>query len=193
MTLRENGKSYIGWTDDFLKRQRQHLKKSRTGSKCYFHRALAKYEYEAFDWEIIQHFALAEEAKQAEIFWIAELNTNHCRTGYGFNSTDGGDGAIGHRHSKEHRQRLSVESVARRPEVRAKMSATRRSMGVAHPSKRTKFRDRMTGANNPSAKLTDEQSEYVRRCTRTCFELSNELGIFLSRVSEIRTGKQRHV
>lgn len=193
VTLRKNGKSYIGWTDNFLKRQKIHLKKSRAGSKCYFHQALAKYGYEAFDWEIIQHFASNEEAKQAEIFWISTLNTNHCRAGYGFNMTDGGDGAVGHRHSKEHRQLLSTNSVARRPEVRAKMSATRRLMKADHPSKRLNFRVRMTGANNPSAKLTNEQTELIKCSTQTCTELSKEFGISRSRVSEIRKGTRRHV
>jgi len=193
VTLRENGKPYIGWTDDFLKRKRQHLKKARIGSKCYFHRALAKYGHEAFEWEIFQYFDTAEEVKQAEIFWIAELNTNRCRGGFGFNSTDGGDGAIGHRHTKEHRLSLSLKSVAKRPEVRAKMSTTRKAMGIDHPSKRMQFRRRMAGSNNPSAKLTNEETEYVRHSDRTCTELSKELGISRSRVSEIRRGTQRHV
>lgn len=193
VTHRDSGKPYIGWTENLEKRWREHRKKALLGSRCYFHRALAKYGFEAFSWEEIQCFDTPEEAKQAEIFWIAALNTNHCRDGFGFNSTDGGDGVIGRRHTKVHRLRLSQDSVARRPEVRAKMKATRLAMGENHPSKRTSFRKRMSGSRNPAAKLTDEQADIIRCSVETCSVLAKRFNISRSRISEIRKGIQHHV
>lgn len=192
VTLRENGKPYVGWTDDVAKRWRRHLRNAANGSKWYFHCALRKYGEDAFDWEIVQSFASEEEAKQAEIFWIAELNTNHCRDGHGFNSTDGGDGVVGHRHTFEHRQHLSINSVAKRPEVRAKMSITRLAMGNAHPSKRATFKERMSGSNNPSAKLTDEATIFIRFSVENGGVLARRFGISRSRVSEIKRNIKRH-
>jgi group I intron endonuclease len=188
VTHKDSGKLYIGWTNDFVKRQRQHLKKARLGSSCYFHRALAKHGFKAFKWEIIQYFDTPEEAKQAEIFWISYLNTNHCRNGYGYNSTDGGDGALGARHTAEHRLHLSQHSIAKRPEVRAKMKATRLAMGENHPSKREWFKKRMSGSCNPAAKLTNEQTEIIKYSNETCSLLAKRYNISKSRISEIKKG-----
>lgn len=169
ITLREDERSYIGWTDDLEYRWQRHKRDAFNGSKTCFHSALKEYGSDSFDWNIVQAFDTEDEVKQAEIFWIAELNTNQCRGGHGFNSTFGGDGSGGHKmtdevrleqskrlkalgddHSSkrpETRLKMSLAIKAKgeahhmkRPDVRAKNSATQRAKGDAHPSRRPEWR-----------------------------------------------------
>lgn len=139
VTHRDSGKPYIGWTSQAFKARRwRHEYDAEHGSSYYFHRALMKHGFEAFNWEVIQCFDTPEEAKQAEIFWIAELNTNVKRGGFGYNETDGGDGACGYQHD---------ESALRRIAEASRLSSTRESKrlkmlskGVDHASKQPEAR-----------------------------------------------------
>ena len=96
---------YIGWTSQTInKRWNEHCSYKENRSDTYFHRALRKYGKENFEWNVIQYFTSIEEAKQAEIFWIAYLK--ECGIVL-YNRTDGGDGVTGFTHSKETIQILS--------------------------------------------------------------------------------------
>lgn len=244
VTLRENGKSYIGWTDDIKYRWQRHKRDAFNGSKTYFHRALKKYGPDAFDWGIVQAFDTEDEAKQAEIFWIAELNTNHCHGGFGFNSTFGGDGSKGHKMTNEARleqskrlrslgeahpskreesklkMRLSQlakgdKHPSKRADVRAKNSATQRLKGDAHQSKCPKWRARhsahmkskgddhaskrlevrfkssrsQSGDKGNKAKLTWERVNMIRTSNKLLRELSEEHGVTIATISNIRNFK----
>ena len=52
VTNKINGKIYIGQTNNFEKRKREHLLDKRTNHQA-FKRALNKYGFDGFDWEII--------------------------------------------------------------------------------------------------------------------------------------------
>jgi len=167
VTLRENGQPYVGWTSQPVeKRWLQHKQAALRKSSDYFYRALTKYGFDAFDWEIVQHFDTANEAKQAEIFWIAELNTNTCRDGFGYNETDGGEGITGY-----FRQESDIIKLCKAQQTRAKFAdhplkrktvieanrirtiAYNKELGDAHPFRRIEIRtahsERMRGDANP--------------------------------------------
>jgi group I intron endonuclease len=105
-----NNKSYIGRTNNFEKRVNQHLfesyyKKSQTYNTT-FHRAVRKYGIHNFTQQIIYQTLCEQHSKEAEEHFIREYNT-HCRFGYGYNMTYGGEGTKG---------------VFRSPKVRKNMS-----------------------------------------------------------------------
>ncbi len=117
----QSGKSYIGWTSKLVEeRWKEHRYTAKHNPRTYFHKALCKHSEIAFSWEIVQYFDTPEEAKQAEIFWIAELATNVRRGGFGYNETDGGEGITGYSHSEE---------------ARRKIGDATRHMGENHPMK----------------------------------------------------------
>ena len=87
-----NDKMYVGKTKRSLEiRKQDHYEKSRKGSDTYFHRALAKYE---FEWTILEHVNDECNIDDREKFWIDKLATYST----GYNMTIGGDG--GYTYSK---------------------------------------------------------------------------------------------
>lgn len=96
-----NGKFYIGITCvKFYTRWSQHKYVAKTGSNTIIAKAIRKYGAENFKHEILNTFSDYELAKQEEIKLIAELNPP-------YNSTKGGDGALGYKHTKETRESIS--------------------------------------------------------------------------------------
>lgn len=88
-----NGKMYIGKTYNFEKRKREHL--YDIDNELPFHRALKKYGFENFKWEIIDKADTDKEIKEKEIYWIKELNTCiHSKNSQGYNITIGGEGGV---------------------------------------------------------------------------------------------------
>jgi len=169
------GKSYIGWTSrDVVVRWNEHKQDAFRVCRSrsyYFHNALRKHGSDAFSWEVVQHFDTEDEAKQAEIFWIAELNTNVNRGGFGYNETDGGEGnngyyneenrkkasdrvkALGDAHNmrwpearkrQADRMRNSDINPLLREDVRAKTSERMKAMGDAHYVHRAWHRQKLT-------------------------------------------------
>jgi group I intron endonuclease len=132
-----SNKSYIGWTSrDVSIRWKEHKQYSFNfqHNTCYLHNALRKYGIDAFNWEIIQFLDSEDEAKQAEIFWISELNTNVNRGGFGYNETDGGEGNLGY-YNQENRKKQSDRVKAlgemhnmRQPAARARQSERMKSL-----------------------------------------------------------------
>lgn len=92
-TNKINGKMYIGKTYNFEKRKREHV--YDMGNGLPFHKALAKYGLDAFEWEIIDHAKTDKEVKEKEVYWIKKLNTCiHSRNSNGYNITLGGEGGV---------------------------------------------------------------------------------------------------
>ena len=165
ITLREDERSYIGWTDDLEYRWQRHKRDAFNGSKTCFHHALKEHGPDSFDWNVVQAFDTEDEVKQAEIFWIAELNTNQCQGGRGFNSTVGGDGSGGHKMTDEVRleqskrlKALGDNHPSKRPETRLKMSLTIKAKGDAHHTKRADVR-----AKNSATQRAKGEAHQSRR------------------------------
>jgi group I intron endonuclease len=88
---RVNGKVYIGYTDNFKVRQKNH-KNSFKLKKSIFHKAIQKHGFENFDWEIIYQSKEKEHTKKImEQYFIDE----YCSMlPYGYNTCKGGGGGI---------------------------------------------------------------------------------------------------
>jgi len=104
VTNKTNGKQYVGQSVGTLDyRWKKHLAAVREGSSYYFHRAIRKYSEECFSIELIHVCETKEEMDFVEIFYISLLNTKSPK---GYNSTEGGEGTVGHKHTEKSIQQM---------------------------------------------------------------------------------------
>lgn len=112
-----NGKLYIGISVDPKKRWMAHR-----CSDYAIGRAIRKYG-DQMRYDIICVCDDMEEAHVAEKFYIGMLQT---KSPNGYNFTDGGDGAVGYKHSDANKIKMSKKATGRKHslETRAKISKT---------------------------------------------------------------------
>ena len=95
ITNRINGKIYIGITNNFNRRMREHRNKaqSESSTKYYYHLscAIRKYGWENFVTEIIADNLERKEAEKLEKKYIKLYNSNNVN--FGYNITEGGESA----------------------------------------------------------------------------------------------------
>lgn len=154
-THRATLRSYVGVTTKrFHERISQHFTHGLYGGASFFHRALRKYGYEAFDFAVLSRCTSREAMNQAEKFWISHLGT---LAPNGFNLGNGGEGSSIPGHLKTKKWRDSVTS----PEVRAKHSARMKSIrGTEEYRKRAAAQG--VFVSNLRASLTPEERERWR-------------------------------
>lgn len=88
VTNRINGMIYIGKTNDFNKRKKEHTVYDINNNNI-FHKALRKYGLDNFKWEIIDYAETLEDINEKEKYYIKEYNSFKPN---GYNMTKGGDG-----------------------------------------------------------------------------------------------------
>lgn len=109
-TSKTTGKSYIGKTSNISnpnKRWKNGLGYPQTTQPA-FYNAIQKYGWEDFEHTILENYIqTVEEACEREKYWINYYHTwiydSECN---GYNITQGGDGAAGHKLSDETKQKL---------------------------------------------------------------------------------------
>lgn len=77
-------KSYIGYTMDFNRRQKEHHHENNDSA---ISRAIRKYGADAVEWRILEDDIPEERLCDREVLWIAFYDTYH----NGYNMTEGGD------------------------------------------------------------------------------------------------------
>lgn len=82
ITKKENGKSYIGQSNDIERRFKEHTFKN----KIPIDKAIQKYGKESFQFEILEECSL-DELDEKERYWINYYNTYK---GFGYNCSEGG-------------------------------------------------------------------------------------------------------
>lgn len=174
-TNRTNNKSYIGITHKLPdkrwgKNGERYLDKYKNGSYKHplFARALKKYSDWDNDWE---HIVFADnlserEAKHMEKLLIALYQTNVCRYGsdYGYNCTDGGDGAVGYRHTEESKKKMSqVQKGKRISEAQIALIIEMQSIPIVQLDLNNNYINEYKSASVASSILNiDERS--IRKC-----------------------------
>lgn len=149
-TNKVNGKVYIGQTKTTLKARIWKHKGTylhKDYSHLCFYKALKEYGLDSFEWEIIETVYTSQELNEREKYWI-----DHYKSfgEGGYNSTNGGIGIGGHKHSMEakNKMRESQLGIKRTDENRSKKSIA------------------MTGVNNGSksglAKLNDDDVRAIK-------------------------------
>jgi group I intron endonuclease len=104
-----NGKSYVGFTSgDLEKRIREHKCEAGRGSTFMIHKAMRKYGFDNFIWEVLEESDNSEFALNTlEEFYIRKFKTHHTEEGY--NMTFGGQsGMMGKTHSEETRKKMVI-------------------------------------------------------------------------------------
>lgn len=98
-----NGKCYIGITSKSLEfRKNKHFSELKKGTNYKFHNALRKYEQQEV-WEEFCYCKTWNDAKNLEKYFINYFDSFN----NGYNSTLGGDGILGKKHSKRAREKMS--------------------------------------------------------------------------------------
>lgn len=122
-----SGKIYIGQTTNEALRKSQHKSQAKNNPKDYFHRAIRKYGFENFQYEVIFRTASKDESRlkfllnTMETYFIKKYDSNNPDKGY--NLTTGGEGLFNP--SDEVRARIGwTKGVNRTDEVKAKISDT---------------------------------------------------------------------
>jgi group I intron endonuclease len=108
ITNKKNGKVYIGLTTKtLLQRWKKHLYSStRNFNNNKFYNAINKYGSDAFKMELIQDRVVSfERLKELEIEYIRIYNSYE----QGYNSTIGGDGSVGYKHTQEAIEKIAQE------------------------------------------------------------------------------------
>jgi group I intron endonuclease len=101
ITKKENGKSYIGQSNDIERRFAEHISKDDIPVEV----AISKHGSKVFTFEVLEECAL-EELDEREIYWIAHYNTYK---GFGYNCNPGGGNSRGENNG---RAKLTNEEVA---------------------------------------------------------------------------------
>lgn len=89
-TNKINNKVYIGQTHKTLEERMRRHKNDSKKQNSYFYRAIRKYGWENFIWEIIDTANTDEELNEKEQYWIKFYNSSDNKN-KGYNSTSGAD------------------------------------------------------------------------------------------------------
>lgn len=108
-----NGKKYIGKANNFKARLTHHLYDLNLDYPIY--NAIRKYGIDKFRVVIVERAYSENEVLQKEMQYIANYKTNIHKYGnhFGYNLTDGGEGASGFKHSHETRAKLSQQKLGK--------------------------------------------------------------------------------
>jgi group I intron endonuclease len=128
ITNEVNGKQYIGQTVRSLQvRWKKHLSAVVLGSEYYFHKAIRKYGEENFSLLVLHICETKEEMDFTEVFYISLLGTKAPK---GYNSTEGGEGTVGHKHTEESIQKMRSSHSGHRTTEEHKEKLRKASEGV---------------------------------------------------------------
>jgi group I intron endonuclease len=111
-----NGKIYVGKTVKTLPERKGlhkflHLHKEHKDGDSPLYRAMRKYGWNNFKWEIIDQCLFDESARELEKYYIKKFN---CMVPGGYNCTAGGDGICGHKMSDETKRKISQAKIGKK-------------------------------------------------------------------------------
>ena len=156
-TNKINKKVYIGQSKNLEQRKKEHFYDTKYG-KTAFHKALKKYGFDNFDWEIIAECITREEANILEKKFILEYGGVESTELY--NETEGGHSLKLRNFTDADRKKLSKKAKNQKlwllgstPENIAKSVETRKKTGVY-----SRLSERQKGENNVS-KRAEVQSK----------------------------------
>lgn len=111
ITNLSNHKLYIGKTNNITERWASHINEANLQRKNKpLYNAINKYGIDNFTIEIIENCEEESYCFEREKFWIEFFKTNICKYGneFGYNLTEGGEGATGYVHTLEQKENKSL-------------------------------------------------------------------------------------
>lgn len=132
-----NGKSYIGKTNDLVRRWKEHCYGS--GRTAILNKAFKKYGLEHFVFDIVAQIPfdnieeLNDVLAQLEIYYIELYDTFH----HGYNATVGGEGISGYKQSPETTEKIRKANIGKivSNETKARISVNRKGIGHSAETK----------------------------------------------------------
>lgn len=132
-----NAKIYVGKTNDYENRWKRHIRiangaaSERTNA---IHRAIRKYGVNNFIFKVVQSFEIEADCFAAERYWVEYFNSND--ENFGYNLTNGGEGASGWKVTEEVRQKIRDKATGRKhtPETIEKLKQRKQSLPGRMPS-----------------------------------------------------------
>ncbi len=123
---RINGKLYVGKANDPIDRWKDHCENARRGHTKALYSAMRKYGDKHFEFRIFQSFTTEKDSLDAEAYWVEHFDAMNPKIGY--NRREGGSGGRiseeAQRRGAEKMRLMGENHPARRPDVRAKKSAS---------------------------------------------------------------------
>lgn len=142
-----DGKVYVGQTTGSLKNRRYfHEYDSMKGSTLLFHRALRKYGFESFDWQVIDQAETEQELNDKEKYWIQFYKSFDPQ--FGYNLTMGGQN--GSCPNEETKRKMSSALKGRIFTIEWKNKISDSMRGRTIPENvRKKISNSLSGQNHP--------------------------------------------
>lgn len=203
-TNKINWKRYVGQTNDFNRRHKEHISSSYNEKRKYqynypFHRAIRKYGIENFKIQILAENILTQEKmNEYEIFFIKRYNTL-ANNKKGYNVASGGlngNAFAGKTEEEmnEWKQKISEAHKGKNhcEETKQKISESHKGKKFSEESKQ-KMSEAKKGENNPMSKRFiqyDKQGNIVKiwNCS---YDIQRELGINHSNICLCCKGKRK--
>jgi len=211
-----SGKVYIGQTSNrLIQRKCQHFSdannKNRRSYDSAFPRALRKYGKSKIVWEILYENIPWEQLNDLEVVTIAEYDSFY----NGYNSTLGGKGNVGYKHTDETKAKIGKSSMERgkgykhtayakarigeaskgrkhTDEAKAKMSEAGKERKASNET-RAKISKANSGENCYNAKLTwkkvAEIRELYKQVDNTYQKIANKYGVSKGNIRDIIKNK----
>jgi group I intron endonuclease len=193
-------KIYIGKTaNKFNKRRNQHKHSALNGnSNTYFHKAIRKYGWDNFEWEIIEECGNNDFLCEREVYWINFYNTMNNEKGY--NLTNGGEGLVGFNPNEESRKKMSNshkgvklseehrKAIGEGQKGRVISEETRKKIGDAQ---RGKSRD-VKGEIHPNSKLSEDDVVKIKELLlkrESQRKIAKMFGVTRNVITSIQKGK----
>ncbi|QIW89883.1 homing endonuclease [Bacillus phage Izhevsk] len=179
-----NNKIYIGKTKNLSYRKYTHKCQALTrDSNTYFHKAIRKYGWENFKWEVIDETETDEELNEKESYWIEKYNSNIQTVGYNMSNGGEGNALIG--------ELNPMYGKSHSDETKRKMSE--KMKGKTHSSEaKKKIGEAKQGENHPLSVLTEDDVREIKKmlnngCKQK--EIMEKFNIKQPTVSAIKTGR----
>lgn len=148
----ENKKKYVGITNNFVKRMCEHEWNANNKSNLPVHRAINKYSHET---EIVFESGDYDDVLRMEQIIIQSLKY----TGYElYNLTNGGEGIIGHIHSKESKEKMRLSHLGSVCSEKTKQKMSKASKG----KKKSKLHAKNIGKAHKGKKIPKEMRDKIR-------------------------------
>ena len=139
-TNKVNGKVYIGQTINSLEERKRKHKSDSKRIDIVFCRAIRKYGFDNFEWEILCRTNNRNKLNALEKFYIMCYR----KIGSVYNMTDGGDGTTGYKLTEWHKDRIRQSKIGKNNpqfgkspsiETRKKLSEARKGKKLSEESK----------------------------------------------------------
>ncbi len=137
-----NGKRYIGKSVNFQARYKKH--KYAKYYNTYFHNAIRKYEFENFEWSILEENLPINLLIERENYWIDYYNTLE----EGYNLRKDSKENSGWTHSEETKKLIGKKGLGRPGWNKGLTGLTH----ILSEEGKKSFKRKMSGRNNPNAK-----------------------------------------